>query len=191
VIEVQPPYLDRCPWDEIWVKTDGNCKIAIWYEWQEIDFLCDTARGNFKPRDADRGQKPGLPNPIGQGNNGNPSLGTDDTIAPDATGNGRGDDDPFDPPGTQYQLWVAESGQNSQCVRFQAAPRPIGGLFPVRPTYSFPKDGNRGDGSVACGYNDERHVRIILNGNDFGGANAFGLAMNPVIRKFRPDGSPL
>ena len=187
IIPQQPPFLPRCPLDEIWVKTDGLCQIAIWAEYLPVDFLCDSAKGNFAPKDSDRGPEKNIPNPTGSGNDGQPSGGQDVSGIPPAPdkGNGQGDKDPFDVPGTVWRIIVNGSGKNAFCESYSGQFYEFG-PFLAKPTISFPKDGTKGDGSGRCGFADERHVRVIVNGVDVGGANGFGLQLVPLIQKKLP-----
>jgi len=184
VVSITPPYLPRVPLDEMWIKTEGGAEIAVWFEYMPIDFLCDTARNNFAPRDSDKSPDKNLPNPSGQGNEGQPEGGQDVSgiPSPPTNGDGQGTEDPFLVPGTVWRIRVNGSGQNAFCESFSGEFYNFG-PFTSKPTIDFPKDGTKGDGTVRCGFTNERHVRVVVNGVDQGGANALGLVLNPIIEK--------
>jgi hypothetical protein len=184
VVTITPPYLPRCPWDEVWIKVEGGATVAVWAEYMPLDFLCDSARDRFAPPESDRGQDKNLPNPAGTGNQGQPQGGQDVSNIPPAPsdGNGQGDDSPFILPGTIWRIRLFGSGQNAFCESFSGLFNTYG-PYNAKPTIEFPKDGDKGDGANRCGFADERHVRIIINGQDQGGANALGLVLNPQIER--------
>jgi hypothetical protein len=180
---IQPPYLPRVPWDEIWVAIVGRATVSIWVEFREIDYICDDARGRWTSRDSDRGTNPGLPNPSGQGNNGSPDGGGDTGLLAPPVGNGRGDQAPFDPPGTRYQIYWRRSGQNASCVPYRSGLDSVGPVYDTPPTITVVKNGTAGDNSVACGFTNERHVLLKANGSTIGNANGFGLTIETEIRR--------
>lgn len=95
---LQPPWLPRVPLDEVWLQADGGCKLAVWCEYQEIDFLCDSAKNKFVPRDNDKEDDKGLPNPTGQGEGERPLGGGQDQTNPaPQNGDGNGGPDPNSP----------------------------------------------------------------------------------------------
>jgi hypothetical protein len=92
---LQPPWLPRAPLDEVWIQLEGGCKLAVWCEYVEIDFLCESAKNTFVPRENDREDSRSLPNPTGQGEGEGPLGGGQDQTNPaPRNGDGNGGADP-------------------------------------------------------------------------------------------------
>ena len=145
IIPIQPPWLPRVPIDEVWFRTDADCAIAVWAEWMPLDFSCESAVGNWQPRENDRGQKPsGMPNPSGQGDGGNPQPGDPNWRPADAPNDsdGQGGDNPFvgqpAPPGKKW--WIGFTAPWYDGVTFNEDKQ--WGPFSARPSYSLGENRN-------------------------------------------------
>jgi hypothetical protein len=175
-VPIQPPWLPRVPLDEVWFRVDGSAKLAVWSEYQEIDYLCDSARGRFIPPEADKEDSRGLPNPTGQGEGENPqSGGADRTNAAPENGDGNGGPDPNSP------LVLARKWYISFTIGVNGGPpvflSKLKGPYDSKPTVTFGQELNTPP---------QFSTQYFINGVFQGVAESYGFPAVPRIERLDP-----
>lgn len=173
---LQPPWLPRVPLDEVWLQADGGCKLAIWCEYQEIDYLCESAKNTFTPRDNDKEDDRGLPNPTGQGEGERPMGGGQDQTNPaPQNGDGNGGPDPSGP-GQAAKKWYVSyiaGNENGPPILYDR----IDGPFDEKPTVTLGRELN-----TPPRFSTEYFVNGIYQGI----AESYGSVIQVVIEKADP-----